>query len=117
MKVAGDPADNAKLIAEYRARLTKTARGLLAPFHCLESISNALTMPFDEGWAREAEISRIAMTSAESRSLVHAFFAERHVTKIPDIAADIALRPINKAAIVGAGTMGGGIAMSFANAV
>jgi 3-hydroxyacyl-CoA dehydrogenase len=73
-------------------------------------------MPFDQGWAREAEISRTAMQSTESRSLVHAFFAERQVTKIPDIPAGITLRPITKAAIIGAGTMGGGIAMSFANA-
>jgi len=116
MKVDGDPAENKKLIEAYRAKLAKTSRGLLAPFHCLESISNAVSMPFDKGWAREAEISRVAMASAESRSLVHAFFAERQVTKIPDIPADIALRPVNKAAIIGAGTMGGGIAMSFANA-
>ncbi|NNE85877.1 MAG: 3-hydroxyacyl-CoA dehydrogenase, partial [Alphaproteobacteria bacterium] len=116
MKVAGDEADNKKLIEDYRAKLQKTSRGLLAPFHCLESVANSVTMSFDEGWAREAEISRTAMVSAESRSLVHAFFAERQVTKIPDIPTDIALRPVNKAAIIGAGTMGGGIAMSFANA-
>jgi 3-hydroxyacyl-CoA dehydrogenase len=116
MTVAGDEADNRNLIEAYRAKLQKTARGLLAPFHCLESVANAVTLPFDEGWAREAEISRTAMASTESRSLVHAFFAERQVTKIPDIPADIALRPIKQAAIIGAGTMGGGIAMSFANA-
>lgn len=116
MKVAGDPAENKKLIDEYRAKLQKTSRGLLAPFHCLESVANAASMPFDQGWEREAEISRVAMASTESRSLVHAFFAERQVTKIPDIPADIALRPVTKAAIIGAGTMGGGIAMSFANA-
>ncbi len=116
MTVAGDPAENKKLIEDYRAKLVKTARGLLAPFHCLESVANAVSLPFDEGWAREAEISRVAMASTESRALVHAFFAERQVGKIPDIAADIALRPITKAAIIGAGTMGGGIAMSFANA-
>ena len=116
MKVAGDPAENKKLIEDYRAKLQKTSRGLLAPFHCLESVANAVTMPFDRGWAREAEISRVAMASTESRALVHAFFAERQVTKIPDIPADIALRPVHKAAIIGAGTMGGGIAMSFANA-
>jgi len=116
MKVAGDPAENKKLVEDYRAKLQKASRGLLAPFHCLESVANAVSMPFDEGWAREAEISRVAMASTESRSLVHAFFAERQVTKIPDIPADITLRPVNKAAIIGAGTMGGGIAMSFANA-
>ena len=116
MNVAGDPAENKKLVDEYRAKLQKTSRGLLAPFHCLESVANAAAMPFDQGWEREAEISRVAMASTESRSLVHAFFAERQVTKIPDIPADIALRPVTKAAIIGAGTMGGGIAMSFANA-
>ena len=116
MKVAGDAEENAEIIAEYRAKLTKTARGLLAPFHCLESVANSVTLSFDKGWEREAEISRMAMASAESRSLVHAFFAERQVTKIPDIPADIALRPVGKAAVIGAGTMGGGIAMSFANA-
>jgi 3-hydroxyacyl-CoA dehydrogenase len=116
MTVTGDPTENKKLIDDYRAKLQKTARGLLAPFHCLESVANAVSLPFDQGWKHEAEISRIAMASNESRSLVHAFFAERQVTKIPDIPADIALRPINKAAIIGAGTMGGGIAMSFANA-
>jgi 3-hydroxyacyl-CoA dehydrogenase len=115
MKVAGDAAENRKLLEACRAKLAKTSRGLLAPFHCLESVANAVTLPFDQGWEREAEISRMAMASAESRSLVHAFFAERQVTKIPDISADIALRPITKAAIIGAGTMGGGIAMSFAN--
>ncbi|NKB48271.1 MAG: 3-hydroxyacyl-CoA dehydrogenase [Alphaproteobacteria bacterium] len=116
MKVPGDAAENAKIVEECRAKLTKTARGLLAPFHCLESVANSVKLSFDEGWEREAEISRVAMVSAESRSLVHAFFAERQVTKIPDIPADIALRPVSKAAIIGAGTMGGGIAMSFANA-
>ncbi len=116
MNVPGDKAANEKLIEDYRAKLEKTSRGLQAPLRCLESVANALTMPFDEGWAREAEISREAMVSDESLSLVHAFFAERQVTKIPDIPADIALRPVNKAAVIGAGTMGGGIAMSFANA-
>ncbi|MDH3737587.1 MAG: 3-hydroxyacyl-CoA dehydrogenase, partial [Alphaproteobacteria bacterium] len=116
MKVAGDPAENAEIIKTYREKLTKSSRGLLAPFHCLESVANAVNLSFDAGWEREAEISRMAMASAESRSLVHAFFAERQVTKIPDIQADIALRPVNTAAVIGAGTMGGGIAMSFANA-
>jgi 3-hydroxyacyl-CoA dehydrogenase len=116
MTVTGDPTENKKLIDDCRAKLQKTARGLLAPFHCLESVANAVSLPFDQGWKHEAEISRIAMASNESRSLVHAFFAERQVTKIPDIPGDIVLRPINKVAIIGAGTMGGGIAMSFANA-
>ena len=104
------------VVAEVRARLEKSARGMEAPFRCLESVANTLTMSFRDGWAREAEISEEAVASDESRSLVHSFFAERQTSKIPDIPADIPRRKIEKVAILGAGTMGGGIAMSFANA-
>ncbi|CAN0555940.1 unnamed protein product, partial [Laminaria digitata] len=104
------------VVAEVRARLEKSARGMEAPFRCLESVANTLTMSFQDGWAREAEISEEAVASDESRSLVHSFFAERQTSKIPDIPADIPRRKIEKVAILGAGTMGGGIAMSFANA-
>ena len=104
------------VVAEVRARLEKSARGMEAPFRCLESVANTLTMSFRDGWAREAEISEEAVASDESRSLVHSFFAERQTSKIPDISADIPRRKIEKVAILGAGTMGGGIAMSFANA-
>jgi 3-hydroxyacyl-CoA dehydrogenase len=109
-------ADGEAMVAEARTALEKAARGMQAPFRCLESVSNTLTMSFEDGWAREAEISEVAVASDESRSLVHAFFAERQTSKIPDIPADIARREIKKVAILGAGTMGGGIAMSFANA-
>ena len=104
------------VVAEIHQKLEKTARGMQAPFRCLESVANTLTMSFADGWAREAEISTEAVASVESRSLVHAFFAERQVSKIPDIPADTPKRSIERVAIVGAGTMGGGIAMSFANA-
>lgn len=104
------------LVGEIRQKLEKTARGMRAPFRCLESVANTLTMSFADGWAREAEISTEAVASDESRSLVHGFFAERQVSKIPDIPADTPKRSIERVAIVGAGTMGGGIAMSFANA-
>lgn len=104
------------LVAETRLQLEKTARGMQAPFRCLESVANTLTMSFADGWTREAEISTEAVASVESRSLVHAFFAERQVSKIPDIPADTPRRSVERTAIVGAGTMGGGIAMSFANA-
>lgn len=104
------------LVADMRTNLKKTARGMESPFRCLESVANTLTMSFQDGWAREAEISEEAVASDESRSLVHSFFAERQTSKIPDIPADIPRRKIEKVAILGAGTMGGGIAMSFANA-
>jgi 3-hydroxyacyl-CoA dehydrogenase len=108
--------DGEAVVAETRKKLEKTARGMEAPFRCLESVANTLTMSFEDGWTREAEISEIAVASVESRSLVHAFFAERQTSKIPDIPADITRRKIEKVAVLGAGTMGGGIAMSFANA-
>jgi 3-hydroxyacyl-CoA dehydrogenase len=116
MGIDVDAATGGEIVAEVRARLEKSARGMQAPFRCLESVANTLTMPFADGWAREAEISQAAVASVESRSLVHAFFAERQAAKIPGIPADAPLRPVERVAIVGAGTMGGGIAMSFANA-
>ena len=72
------------------------------------------TMPFDDGVARERELFNELENSAEARALRYAFFAEREVARLPDIPRDTPLRPIKTAAIVGAGTMGGGIAMSFA---
>ncbi|MDA0784838.1 MAG: 3-hydroxyacyl-CoA dehydrogenase NAD-binding domain-containing protein [Proteobacteria bacterium] len=116
MAIDLDADAGAALVAETRATLEKTAGGLQAPFRCLESVANTLTMPFAEGCAREAEISTETVASVESRSLVHGFFADRQVSKIPDIPADTPRRPIARTAIIGAGTMGGGIAMSFANA-
>ena len=116
MKIEGSLEENTKLIEENRLLLKKNSPGLSAPIHALESIRNAVMMSFDEGWKAEAELSRISMASDQSRSLVHAFFAERQIHKIPDISSDTILRPIKKAAIIGAGTMGGGIAMSFVNA-
>ncbi|HCP00288.1 MAG TPA: 3-hydroxyacyl-CoA dehydrogenase, partial [Rhodospirillaceae bacterium] len=116
MAIDIDTATGVALIEETRTKLEKTARGMEAPFRCLESVANTLTMSFADGWDREAEISQEAVESEESRSLVHAFFAERQVSRIPDIPAGTARRSIEKTAIIGAGTMGGGIAMSFANA-
>ncbi len=109
-------AEGEAVVAEIRAQLEKSSQGMKAPFRCLESVANTLAMSFEDGWNREAEISEEAVASTESRALVHAFFAERQVSKIPDIPADIARRRVSKVAILGAGTMGGGIAMSFANA-
>jgi len=115
MTVDLDAEAGTALVAEIRTQLERTARGMQAPFRCLESVANTLSMPFADGWVREAEISRETIASVESRSLVHAFFAERQVSRIPDISAATARRTIKRTTIIGAGTMGGGIAMSFAN--
>ena len=99
-----------------RKALTKTARGARAPFAAVEAIEAAVTMDFEAGSARERELFADCVLSTESRALVHLFFAEREVGKIPDVPRDTPTRDITRAAVVGAGTMGGGIAMSYANA-
>jgi 3-hydroxyacyl-CoA dehydrogenase len=97
-----------------RKSISRRARNQKAPYHCIAAVEAACTMPFDEGVQRERELFNELENSAEARALRYAFFAEREVAKLPDIPRNTPLRPIKTAAIVGAGTMGGGIAMSFA---
>ncbi len=87
-----------------------------APARCVDAVEAATKKKFDEGMATEREIFINLMWTAESRSLRHLFLAERAASKIPDVPADTAQRAINSVAIIGAGTMGGGIAMNFLNA-
>ena len=115
MRVPGDADENAKAAADYLVALEKSARGVKAPLLGHEAVCLALTEPFMAGWQREAEISRTAMQSVESKALIHAFFAEREAAKLPDVPADTPVRAIERAVVIGAGTMGGGIAMSLAN--
>ena len=99
-----------------RSALAKTARGSRAPLAAVDAIEAAVTMDFDAGSARERELFAECVLSTESRAMVHLFFAERDAGKVPDVPKDTAARDIAHAAIVGAGTMGGGIAMAYANA-
>ncbi|HEY5896232.1 MAG TPA: 3-hydroxyacyl-CoA dehydrogenase NAD-binding domain-containing protein, partial [Burkholderiales bacterium] len=87
-----------------------------APLEIVACVEAAVTKPFDEGRKFERERFAHLVETNESRALRHAFFAERQTSKIPDVPEDTPTRDIRKAAIIGAGTMGGGIAMSFANA-
>ncbi|HYV64316.1 MAG TPA: 3-hydroxyacyl-CoA dehydrogenase NAD-binding domain-containing protein [Bryobacteraceae bacterium] len=103
------PAD----VSEVRKRL----RGaLIEPELALDSVEAAMTLPFPDGIRREAELFERCLHSDQSKALIHAFFAERAVAKIPDIPKDTALYTIRNAGVIGAGTMGGGIAMALANA-
>ncbi len=102
------------LFDAMRRSIARRARGQKAPYHCIQSVQNACTMPFDDGVVRERELFDELENSPEARALRYAFFAEREVARLPDIPRDTPLRPIKTAAIVGAGTMGGGISMSFA---
>ena len=97
-----------------RKSIARRARNQKAPYNCIAAVEAACSMPFDDGIRRERELFDELENSAEARALRYAFFAEREVAKLPDIPRDTPLRPIRTAAIVGAGTMGGGISMSFA---
>jgi 3-hydroxyacyl-CoA dehydrogenase len=92
------------------------ARGFPAPFKCIEAVAAAVTMPFEEGLRFERELFIQLAQTPESRALRHAFFAERAAAKIPDVPSGTAPRAINAAAVVGAGTMGGGIAICLLDA-
>jgi 3-hydroxyacyl-CoA dehydrogenase len=102
--------------AEMRASLAKAGKGLLAPIAAVNAIEAGLRLGFDAGSGREQELFAECVVSIESRALRHIFFAEREAAKVPDVPEDTPARDIKRAAVVGAGTMGGGIAMTYANA-
>lgn len=112
----GTPDGNAAFYAAGRALAAKVRRGALAPLKAVEAIEAAVALPFAEGCKRERELFAECVASDQARALIHAFFAERGVTKVPGITKDTPVRPIARVAIIGAGTMGGGIAMACANA-
>ncbi len=92
------------------------ARNFPAPLKCVEAVAAAVSKRFDEGMRLERELFVALMFTPESKALRHTFMAERATSKIPDIPADTPLRNIAKVAVIGAGTMGGGITMNFLNA-
>jgi 3-hydroxyacyl-CoA dehydrogenase len=87
-----------------------------APLKCIDAVEASVTKPFDEGMKAERELFMQLIVSPESRALRHAFFGERAASKIPDVPGDTPTRKIESVAVIGAGTMGGGIAMNFLNA-
>ncbi|HYZ62891.1 MAG TPA: enoyl-CoA hydratase-related protein, partial [Acetobacteraceae bacterium] len=105
--------DDPGLIDRVAAPLLK-ASGAAAPKACVESVRNAVTMPFDDGAAAERRLFEELVKGDESRAQRHAFFAEREAQKAK-LPPGTAARTVAKAAVIGAGTMGGGIAMCFAN--
>jgi 3-hydroxyacyl-CoA dehydrogenase len=107
---------DASIFSAGRDQARKTRRNMIAPLKAVDAIEAAVNLPFDEGCKRERELFEECIASDQARALIHAFFAERAVAKIPDIAKDTAVYNIRQVAIVGAGTMGGGIAMACANA-
>ncbi len=113
VKLAGDAA---AVFAEARQGVAKSSRGFPAPPRIVDCVEAALKLPFDEGAKFERAQYEHLVATTESKAMRHAFFAERAAAKIPDVPDSTPVREIRKVAIVGAGTMGGGIAMAFANA-
>jgi 3-hydroxyacyl-CoA dehydrogenase len=109
------PAD-AEAFAKARADLAKTRRHLDAPQRCVDCVEAATKLDLDAGIQFEREVFEKLVTSDQARALRHAFFGERAASKIPDVPDTTPLRKVEKVAIIGAGTMGGGIAMCFLNA-
>jgi 3-hydroxyacyl-CoA dehydrogenase len=113
-KLAAAKADRS-IFTNAVAAMTKKARGLEAPFACADAIGAAIDLPFDEGLKKEREGFMKLVVSDQSKAQRYAFFAEREAAKV-EVPEGTKPRPVNRVAIIGAGTMGGGIAMSFANA-
>ena len=105
-----------ELFAEFRRRLGSKARGQLAPFRIVDSIEAACTRPKEEAFRLERQYFLECRDSPQRKALTHVFFAERETRRIPGLSSHAEPLPIRTAAVVGAGTMGGGIAMNFANA-
>jgi 3-hydroxyacyl-CoA dehydrogenase len=112
----GSPERNAPMFAAARENVRKKQRGLIAPLAAIDAVEAATKLPFDEGCKLERKLFMECLFSDQSKALIHVFFGEREVAKIPDIPKDTPLISVNSAAVVGAGTMGGGIAMVLANA-
>ena len=101
---------------EYRRTLAKRARGQMAPGHIVSAVEAAATLPFDAGLAVERKLFMECMQSPQSAGMRHIFFAERQAAKVDGLSKETPRRPVDSVGVIGGGTMGGGIAMSFANA-
>jgi 3-hydroxyacyl-CoA dehydrogenase len=112
----GTAVENATIFAAARDVAGKKQRGLKAPPAAIDAVEAATKLPFEEGCQLEAKLFTECLFSDQSKALIHVFFGEREVAKIPDVPRETPVMPVNRVAVVGSGTMGGGIAMVFANA-
>jgi 3-hydroxyacyl-CoA dehydrogenase len=112
----GSAEENAPIFAAARENARKKQRGMIAPLAAIDAVEAATRLPFEEGCKLERKLFMECLFSDQSKALIHVFFGEREVAKIPDIPKETTLIPVNSTAVVGAGTMGGGIAMVLANA-
>ncbi len=112
----GTPEENEAAFAAGRELARKLRPHQTAPLHAIDAIEAATKLPFEDGCKREREIAKVCLASPQAQAMIHVFFAERGVSKVPGLRKDIVPYPVNKVAIIGAGTMGGGIAMACVNA-
>ncbi|MGK2285849.1 3-hydroxyacyl-CoA dehydrogenase NAD-binding domain-containing protein [Pedomonas sp. V897] len=118
-RVSEKTIDRAALPETYfedmRKQVAKEKRNLFAPQRIVDAVEAAATLPFADGMARERQLFLACAANPQARALQHVFFAERQVAKIPNLPEGVTPRPVRSVAVIGAGTMGGGIAMNFAN--
>ena len=106
---------NGTIFSEFRKSIARRARGFLAPEYNIQCIEAAVNLPFDEGIKTERKLFMELVTSNQSAAQRYAFFAQRQVAKIPDIPKETEIKSVKSVGVIGAGTMGGGISMNFAN--
>lgn len=112
----GDAMENTQISSSAREAAGKKQRSLLAPAAAIDAVEAPTKLSSEEGCKVEQKLFLDCLFSEQSKSLIHVFFSEREVSKMPDIPKETPVIPIESAAVVGAGTMGGGIAMVLANA-
>jgi len=113
LKISGQ---DAAVFDSARQKARTKQRGMKAPLAAIDAVEASTRMSFEEGCQVEQKLFRECLFSDQSKALIYSFFGEREVAKIPDIPKETCLIPVKSVAVVGAGTMGGGIAMVFANA-
>jgi 3-hydroxyacyl-CoA dehydrogenase len=116
MDKLGSSSKNGPVLAAAREKARRQDRGRIAPLRAIDAVEAATKLSFEEGCLRENELFNECLHSAQSKALIHIFFAESEVSRIPGIRKDTPVAQIRKAAVVGAGNMGAGIAVSYANA-
>src|SRR5207302_5698522 len=112
----GNPEQNASVFAAAREKAHTKQRGMTAPLAAIDAVEAATRLSFEEGCQLERKLFDDCLFSDQSKALIHAFFGEREVAKVADIPKETVIIPVNWVAVVGAGTMGAGIAIAFANA-
>jgi 3-hydroxyacyl-CoA dehydrogenase len=101
--------------AAFRKSIARRTRGMNAPERSIKAVEAAVKLPFADGVKFEREMTQESFADPQSKALQHVFFAERQATKVPGLAKNVELKTVNSVGMIGAGTMGGGISMNFAN--